>query len=478
MRTWMLLLGALLPVLFSGCANKALVRYEKIAKQAASQNYQVAIDRIRKDRSSLYGSQSELLFHMDVGLLFHYAALYDSSNFYLQKAVRLKDELYAKSVTQEAATFLTNDNIRPYRGKQYEITWLHLIMAFNYLAQDKNDDARVEVRQAQLFLDEVKRKAGSDSSSFRDDGLFRTVAALIYEALGEQDDALISLYQAVKAYKDAHLNVPAGLARYAYTALSTHDRQNDVQTLGLTTPNLDQAATFSPTFGQTEIIVVGELGQSPTLGETVFWGTWVRDGILVFHYRDAKGNIITEALPAPGLPPSAYGKNSQGGTRSGTTFHVKWAMPSLREVSSQSQYLRVVNGTTPFSGETYADTHDLVSQDLTSHRASTLTRTIVRVVARTMASETTKSALNTGNPLVNLLLNIGTDVLGDQLEQADTRLWFLLPRSMQITRIPVKPGRITLTLTAEGRGQTVSTETRTIEVKLGQKKFVFFTSLK
>ena len=80
---------------------------------------------------------------------------------------------------------------------------------------------------------------------------------------------------------------------------------------------------------------------------------------------------------------------------------------------------------------------------------------------------------------MNLFFNIGTDILGDQLEQADVRLWFLLPRTLQIARIPVKPGRYNLDLGAENAsGRIVRSEMRTVDVKMGQKKFVFFTSLK
>ena len=338
MRRWIFLLSA--PLLL-GCANRALVRFDAISKEASSQDFLAAINQVRKDRSSLYGSQSALLYHMDLGLLYHYANAYDSSVIFLENAVKVHDDLYTHSVTNEAAALLTNDNTRPYRGKAYEIAWLHLFLAFDYLALEHMDDARVEARQAQIFLDEVKRQAGSDAKAYRDDGLCRTVAALIYEALGEKDDALISWYQAVKAYRQAKNPVPPDLARYAYAVLSANGREDDVKELGLDS----SAAPADSAFGGGEIVVVGELGRAPTLGENVFWGTWVRDGVLVYHYQDANGHEITQALPAPGLPPQAYQSNRRGHarqhTQSGTTLHVKWSMPALKEVPSQSRLLRV-----------------------------------------------------------------------------------------------------------------------------------------
>lgn len=73
---------------------------------------------------------------------------------------------------------------------------------------------------------------------------------------------------------------------------------------------------------------------------------------------------------------------------------------------------------------------------------------------------------------VNLLLNVGTDVLADQLEQADTRNWFLLPGSIQMARIPVKPGKHSLRVDAlDGAGGSLGTKAfADIEVKAGEKE--------
>jgi uncharacterized protein len=197
----------------------------------------------------------------------------------------------------------------------------------------------------------------------------------------------------------------------------------------------------------------------------------------VYSYQDANGKVVTGTLPAPGLPQGEYQKH--GNTRSGTTLHVKWSMPSFKEVPSQSTVLRVSAGGSNYSGEPLADTRDLLQRDLDANRTSILTRTVIRVVIRTLAEQEAKSQLNTGNPLVNLLVNVGADALSDQLEKADARVWFLLPRTVQIVRMPVPPGHYTLNLgAANPAGSILRSETREVDVGAGEKKFVFFTSLK
>ncbi len=485
MRPGVLIAACASLLVLTGCANRGLVRYDKVVKRAAAQDYLEAAAFLRAEKSGLYGGQSELLYNMDMGLLFHYAGRHDSSIVYFARAAGVHDALFTRSVTNEAAALLVNDNARPYRARPYEILWLRVFQAFNYLAIGDPDGARVEMRQAQILVDGFRRTA--DAGEYRDDPLYRGTAALVYDLLGERDDAAISVFHAVKSYRDAKTAVPQSLEIYACGLLAAADRPDDIRLLELECP----ASTLVKRGVGTErgeIVVVGMLGRAPALGETAFQGTWVRDGVLVYHYRDADGNTVTNALPAPGLPPSEAAK--AGRTRSGTTFSIKWAMPSLREVPVRSQVLKVSPVSGPIGaaaarpahmvvGEPWANSGDLLEQDLEANRTAILLRTVTRVVVRTIAAEKTKAELRSDNPLLNLLTNLGTDFLSGQLEKADVRSWFLLPRTVQFARLTVPVGRHTLEVRAEGEGGgLVLAETREVDVREGDKSFVFFTSLK
>jgi len=465
---------------FGGCADRSLQRFERISKAASNNEYGKAADEVRKNKKT-YGSENALLFHMDLGVLYHYSGQYDSSIAELSQAVKIEDDLFAKSVSNEALSFLTNDNTRPYRGKAYEIVLLHEFLAFDYLALGKYDDALVEAKQAQLYLEATKRKAGKDAkNAYVDDGMFRYLSAIIYQLQNQKDDAAISMYQAVKAYKNVTpgLSMPTSVGMQAATLLKASDRQEDLKELGLTTTPLAEKAD-----GGSEIIFVGQAGRSPTLGQRVYWGTYEKDGVLVIHYNNAKGEEVTTVLPAPGLPASEVSKASRGRkTRSGTTFHIKFALPSSKAVASQTDFFTLAGEASPNPVRTEAltDLDPLLNQYLEEFHSSMLTRTVIRVVLRTFAAEETKSAVSGSNPLLNLFLNIGTDVLADQLEQADTRNWFLLPRTVQMARIPVKPGIHSFTVEAHStNGQALASKAFDgISVKPGEKKFVFYTSLK
>jgi uncharacterized protein len=473
-------------LLFQGCADKSRLRFENIAASAQKDDYAKAAADIRKHKN-LYGSNSRMLYHMDLGILHHYAGRFDSSILELSRAVSIHDELFAKSVSNEALAFLANDNVRPYRGKPHEVVLLHQFLAFNYLALGKYDDALVESRQVQLYLDELKRKAGKDAKDYTDDGMFRYLTGIAYQAAGQKDDAAISMYQAVKAYRKGPVGLPPSVARGAFATLKTRDRESDIQELKLNDPSITASdAGGAPTPADvegSEIIVVGEAGRSPALGQKVFWGTYARDGVLVIHYHDANGKVVTEAVPVPGLSSSEAGKANRGRkTRSGTTFHVKFALPDMKDVPSATRFFTVAGeaSPTPVKTEALTSLEPLMKRYLEENHAAMLTRTIVRVVTRTIAAQETKNAVSGSNPLLNLILNIGTDVLADQFEQADTRAWFLLPRTVQVARIPVKPGVHSLTVQAhDASGKALGTRAfDNIEVKPGEKKFLFYASLK
>jgi len=469
---------------FQGCADKSLLRFQKIADAAGRDEYAKAAAEVVRNKK-LYGSDNALLYHMDLGLLYHYAGRYDSSIAELSQAVAVHEGLFAKSVSNEAFAFVTNDNSRPYRGKPHEIVLLHQFLAFDYLALGKFDDAVVEARQTQLYLDELKRKAGPAAKGYVDDGMFRYLSALAYQAAGAKDDAAISMYQSVKAYRNGPVTLPTSVARGAFALLKAQDRENDIQELKLEgTPPPQAGGAIAPAdAGGAEIIVVGEAGRAPALDQSVYWGTYARDGLLVLHYHDANGHEVTQALPAPGLPASELEKASRGRrTRSGTTFHVKFALPEVKDVKSATSFFSVAGEAAPgpVKTEPLTDLRPLMDRYLEENHGAMLTRTVVRVVLRTIAAQETKDALSGGNPIINLIFNVGTDVLADQLEQADTRTCFLLPRTVQIARIPVKPGIHSLTVEAhDANGNPLAAHAfDDVEVKAGEKKFLFFASLK
>lgn len=418
---------------------------------------------------------------MDLGTLYHYSGMYDSSNRYLLRAADIYDQLFTRSITNEALSLLTNDNIRPYRSKPFEITMLHQMIAFNYCAMQNVEDALVETRKMQLYFNEWERKAGTDDGIYTNDPMFHFVSSILYDAKGEYSDAMISLYKSVSAFNSGPIALPARLNDYAWNMFALNNRDNDKNLLNLKSPSPDATSKF--TNNETEIIVVLFGGRGPVLDETVWWGTYVRDGVLILHYRNPYGVTETVTWPAPPLPESELVKAENGQkTASGTTFHLKIAVPALKTIESATTSFSVKCSShqTSFQSMVINDFDSQMNHFLENSKKSTITRTVIRAVLRTIAAERTKKKLQTDSPLANLLVNIGTDVLTDQLEKADTRNCFFLPKTVQIVRIPVKAGVMqSIDINALDKQGTVINNKKITGLTLAQneKRFVFYSSL-
>jgi hypothetical protein len=478
-RTLQGLLVAVVLFMAASCAGRAVMRYDKLSKAVGANDFLSIIAQIRGD-PNLYGNNSRFLYYMDLGTLFHYAGLYDSSNVYLEHAVKTWDDLYAHSVTNEAASILTNDNVRPYRSKPYELTMLHQLMMVNYMAQGKVDEALVESRRTQLLFDEWDRKDKKDEK-FQSDGLFHYLSAIVYDASGARSDALISLYHSVKAYNQGAVALPPQVRDYSYYRLLNGNRPDDIATLKLTVGTPENSVP-SLRSDQSEIIVVGYSGKGPILTETSWQGTYIRDGLLVLNHTTTDGQSETVTMPAPPLPQAEYDKAANGQkTESGTTFHVKIATPTLKPIASQTDHFLVTSdqASAPVRSVAMTDIDKLAAQYLDDSRAATITRTVIRVVLRTIIAQQTKKQLQTNDGLVNLFVNIGTDVVSDLLENADIRCCFLLPRTVHLTRIPVAAGVHSVEVAACDRsGAPLQTKRfEGVKVGAGQKVFLVYTSM-
>jgi len=437
MNSWKFPLFLLFLCLFlASCASPAKLREEKIGKPISDGSYDVAIEAINKNKKDFYNSGDIFLFEFDLGLLHHYNQNYEESIKHFVAAEEILDELYTRSVTNEATALLTNDNVRPYRSYPFEIQWLYQTQILNYMALGEIDEAVVESRRALLAIQSLKEK---EESKFNESGALQYLIALAYEWQKSQDDARI-------AYDNAKQNFTTGY-----------------------TPKLVEQIPEN----EQEIIVIGYAGISPVLGENKFWGTYAKDGALILYYKDANGNKQSTVLFVPGLG---------GGGFSGSTITIQFAIPQMVERASQTSAFSVTVNESSNITEPFSNTKNSLKTDLENEHTAILLRTTARVVLRTIAASKAKEKMRnaTGGGMANLLLNIGTDIATGALEEADLRLSSALPLTLQIARIPVQPGKHSVkidVLNSYGT-KTGTFKEQNINVKRGEKIFIFAPVLK
>ena len=184
----------------AGCAGAP----SSLSKQAlnrliAMENYPSAEKHLEKGKQRQYGRKNMVLFYLDKGMVQHHAAKYKESGQSFDKAQSRMEELYTVSLSQAGGMILLNDNIMDYAGEPFERTLTNVFRALNYVFLGRLDEALVESRKVELFLDELNRKMGK-KNSYKDDAFARYLDFLLYADAGKTDDARISLEAAMQAY--------------------------------------------------------------------------------------------------------------------------------------------------------------------------------------------------------------------------------------------------------------------------------------
>ena len=463
----LILLAFSLSLLVS-CANKSMTRYEEIAQPLEKKGIDATIKKMKDEQDDLYGSNTEFLYYFDLGCLYHYKRDFKESAANFAKAEQIYEDLYTKSVTNEAAAIVTNDNTRPYRARPFELLLMYEYQILNYLAMMDVDGALVEVKRSQIAMNALYQK---DQEKVNDNGLLRYLSAIVYELDGSTDDAAISYINAVKAYKEGKLQLPEEVLEFVAEGLRKADREGDLMTLGTQVPGITPKATSIREAGQ-EIIVIGYGGHSPILGELYMSGTFVSGGVMNLYYKDGEtGERKSFTLVAPPV----------SGAGNGESFHIGFSLPEIRKLQNRVDHFEVSLDNAPrLRPEKVMAVDEELQQNMEDEKTTTITRTAIRVILRTIAAQKAKQAMKTDNILLNLITSLGTDVAQTQIEQADLRLGLFMPHSLYMTRIPVTTGQHKVVVTANGsNGETVEIfEFDKINVTKGQKVFLIVPSLR
>ena len=430
------LLFLLLPGLFLGsCAStrtfqKQYVESVPLAREGA---YEQAATIIEGTKDEAYKEKDRVLFYLDVGMLYHWAGLYEQSNRALDQAEIAIEELFTKSISKALVSGVLNDNALDYAGEDYEDIYLNVFKALNYIALDNEEAALVEIRRVQIKLDlledkyrdlveeynnsqEAEGQLQYRENRFHNDVLARYLSLLLYRAEGAFDDAEIDLRAIEDAWvSQSHLY---SFARPDLPATRTPDGLALVNVLAFNGLGpIKLADTLYLTSGP-DIIFITITGQSED---------YVTD-LLGFNF-----------LIIPGLEPG---------------FHFKIQFPRLSPRGSDID--RVV---VKFDGEEMAelelleDVDSIARESFMLKQPLTVGKTIIRAVAKTIAKEAGKQAAydsladqGTGGLIAALLVGVAADVAVDATENADLRISHFFPSDVRAAELAVEPGTYQVTV--------------------------------
>jgi hypothetical protein len=464
----------LLTLVGSGCSS-ARNYYARIDRAVAAGHAGEGIEIVERNQS-FYGSRSQVLYLMDLGMLQHLAGQFEQSNQSLAKAEELTEALYSRRLTSEAEAFLTTDNALPYEGEEFEKVLLNVIMAMNYAQLGVLEDALVEARKVDHKLSVLSDRHGR-KMSYSKDPLARYVTGILYEAEGNLSDALVAYRLALDAFQHA---------RKVYGTPVPELLQRDLlrlsEALGLSDEHEEYRRQFprttwkhaAETKGLGELVFVAYEGRAP-LKQDVF--------IDVPISRDA----LAVVLATKGVVSPYY--NDHRAAQSvlyGLTGHIiRIAVPRFvpRRTHISMTEARAVGG-----GARYEARLTLM-EDVTAIAVQDLNERIVRTTAKAVARGAWKYALAEGvrvgvrqgvgrdkdaGQILGAIAGILAHTLAIASEEADKRSWATLPDRIQLGRVMVPPGTYDIEFEYAGvSARPVAQQTvRRVTIMPGEKRFI------
>jgi hypothetical protein len=134
----------------------------------------------------------QLLYLMDLGLVQHTAKKYPEAIRSFQKAQQLAERKDFTSVSQEVGSVITNDDVKFYRGEDFEKVLIHVYLALDYTLTGKWDEALVECRRVNRKLDQLiaEGQAAPERNAFA-----KYLSAALFESQGDWNNALVDYRQ-------------------------------------------------------------------------------------------------------------------------------------------------------------------------------------------------------------------------------------------------------------------------------------------
>ena len=179
------LLLPLLGLFAAGCASD---RYLASSghKDFAQHNYAKAAEDFGKDAKD--PGQNQLLFMLDEG-----SALFANHQFKEAIDVFLRAEKLAEikdytSISEEVGTLVTSDNVRGYKGEDFEKVLINVYLAMGYASLGMFEDAQVESRKINLIL---YRMINEGKRHYQESPFARYLSGLMWEATHNVNDAYI-----------------------------------------------------------------------------------------------------------------------------------------------------------------------------------------------------------------------------------------------------------------------------------------------
>jgi hypothetical protein len=458
-------------VLLTGC-GPSVNRYLLIEQSLFAGNPQQAAAIVEQTEKE-YGAKGRLLYEMDRGMVLQLAARYQQSSAALERADEEVERLYTRTIRSETAAFLTNDNALPYEGDAYEHVMINVINALNYAARGQLQEALVEARRIDHRLNVLSDRV-TDADQYRNDGFARYLSGILYEAVGDLNNAFIAYRNAYEAYGSMQ-----GWSKMSAPPSLRSDLLRTAEALNLTTEFAKYRQAFPDVEWQSsssqeqlaQVVMISYNGRAPRK-EDLFLDLPISLDALqlvlinrgVFQSPYQRNRAVDSVL---------YGLNGQV---------VRVALPRLVPQKTQVAF---ENMTLADSSGHSVSVRSELTHNVTALAQKSLSERLPVITVKALARAATKFAMAEGAmigaqhavgrdaaPWVGLLVALVTHGLAVVSEEADKRSWQTLPDEIHVARAWVLPGQHHISIRPSGQGVTTEKDGQTIALSAGQTMFI------
>jgi hypothetical protein len=328
----------------------------------------------------------------------------------------------SRNAAADIGKYLYSDDVGPYKAPVYEKLMINTMNMVNYLARGDLNGARIEARRLAVMQQFIERSEGKGRGLL---GFGSYLAGFTFEKSGKADEALRYYDEALASADYPSLTEP--IRRLA--AQSSYRTPRLRQVLGES--DTSQASAAAPASDDAELLVIIGYGRVPAkIARRIPIGLALTYASL---YMSPADSSAANRLAAQGLV-TWVNYPELGKARLG------WTDPRV-SVDRRAQALDGVLAVDAEARRAWDDARGAIV-------ASAITRMITRIVAGEAAGAGVKSA--TDNPLVGVLVSLGTQATLTALDTPDTRSWETLPARVALARVRVPAGKHQVTMSANG----------------------------
>ncbi len=444
------------------CVSDARL-FEKIDRRVGAGDFAAAAALLEDNEHLLYGKRNAFLYHLELGMLLHLAGEYAESNLMFERAKRIGEAHFTKSVSAHAASFLTNELVRAYPGENFEHTLVHIFSALNYEMLGDTEEAIVEARQLDLLFAKLETDLGQ-KNVYRDDAFARFLSAMLFESRGNWSDARIAYWKALEAYevyeREYGVATPAALLPAALAVaqrLGPGAVQKMEERWGKAEPR-----RLDP--GHGEVVVLHYNGWVPRKGETFlqlsFGESWT--------HVDAMQPNAEERTEVDSALAGAHSVAADQMLRIAFPTHLPTSYAIARMDLSSESARRI--GPTELVEDIGAIARKDLEDRLGRIRAKAIARAAVKLAFSIAVCETAAQ----GDTFTAVVVCGAAQAARLATERADTRSWRNLPDQIWMSFSVLPAGTHDLSLDLRDRAGEVVSRRRidAVQVKAGRRTFV------